>query len=202
MERVEEILRSAADFQPETEATYNFAAAAMSRRRFRSRTVWMAVAGCACTALLVWMAMPKGPGDVILFRLGQESGVLTAKSADADATGTSIKSSKSVHKDDPENPFASRGTRQQPANTLVSDQHTRGEEPAAPKAKWETETVDRYATGVLKPTYIEQRHADGSRTLTPAVIGIPLESGERPASEDSNGMGMVSLANYEGEATK
>src|SRR5438309_560994 len=59
LERVEEILRSAAGFEPETEATYNFAAAAMSRRRFRSRMVWWGATACAGFALLVWWATPK-----------------------------------------------------------------------------------------------------------------------------------------------
>ena len=195
IERIEEILRAAADFEPETEATYNFAAAAMARRRFRSRTAWLTVAGCACSAMFVWWLVPRiVDNPIIVHPVSVES---ATPAVDEEPSGTSVQYLRIP------------GIRpiQSPLRRAVGNDDGASNEPVALPAKWETEQVDRYASGVIKPTYIEHKNSDGTIVRKPAVEVVPLESVERPASPDSNsnGMGVVSLANYDalqGDAKK
>jgi hypothetical protein len=216
--RVEEILRSAADFEPETEATYNFAAAAMARRRFHARSLFVTAAGCACTALLVWWAVPRMMGSRSWIIQPPPTRVVDGASATmgnvaAGDTGYSDNRfqqvregagelANSLHYRPRYSLARNHSDRSDGANGFQDD---REESQPAPKAKWETEAVDRYASGLIKPTFIEEKRPDGSIVRKPAVEVIPLQSGERPATEGSGDMGVASLANYEtgqGEATK
>jgi hypothetical protein len=200
IERIEEILRAAADFEPETEATYNFAAAAMARRRFRSRTAWLTVAGCACSAIFVWWLVPRiVENPVFVHPVSVEAPADNALLVeDEGPSGESVNAHLRIP-----------GLRpmQSPLRRAVSNDDGALNEPVALPAKWETEQVDRYASGLIKPTYIEHKNSDGTIVRKPAVEVVPLESGERPASPESNsnGMGVVSLANYDslqGDAKK
>lgn len=216
--RVEEILRSAADFAPETEPTYNFAAAAMARRRFRARSLFVTAAGCACTALLVWWAVPRMMGSrswiiqppptrVVDGASGTMGDVAAGETGYSDNRFQQVRESvaefaNSVHPR-PMYSLARGGRNRQ--NSANGFQEDREDSQPAPKARWETESVDRYASGLIKPTFIEEKRPDGSIVRKPAVEVIPLQSGERPATEGSSDMGVASLANYEtgqGEATK
>lgn len=199
MERLEEILRSAADFEPETEASYNFAAAAMARRRFRSRSTVLTFAGCACTAMLVWWGLPRIVSNPIFIHPPEVQDGGTQVAVDDSSSGDTGTSSQ-LHLRVP-------GLR--PMQSPLRPDRTAADESAnseaALPATWETETVDRYASGLIKPTYVEQKAADGTLVRKPAVEVIPLDSGERPSSGDSGGMGVVSLASYgsaQEEATK
>ena len=206
LKRVEEMLRSAADFEPETEPNYNFAAAAMCRRRFRARSVWLMAAGMACTAALVYLAVPRFMGSSPIFPpstyvVSPE----TDKPADEGPSGVSIQPHLHVRDNGPLNDLLFRTPRFAASRNEPSAQPVANRTERAPKAKWETEAVDRFSSQMLKPTFIERRNPDGSRTLTPAVTTIPIQSGERPAVDGGSDMGVMSFANYEssrGEGTK
>ena len=203
LERVEEILRSAADFEPETEATYNFAAAAMSRRRFRSRVVWIAVAACTATAIAVWLCIPKRTPAPQWPPWTNWQGTITfddhrSEGPKQDVREVVAKDGLHVRSPQPQ----SEG----PAVRLVSENHRadgpRNDESILPKAKWENETVDRYATGLVTPTYVEERNADGSRTQKPALIVVPLESGEKPAPDSGSDVGMMTVSDVKGDSLR
>jgi hypothetical protein len=200
LERMEDLLRSAADFEPETEATYNFAAAAMSRRRFRSRAVWMTAAGCACTALFVWCTVPRVIGPANIWTnpaFVVDEGTNDSVGVDEEATGTSVQNYRHV-------PFIR--PQQSPLRPDRAERSaSSSSKTVALPATWEKEEFDRYASGLVEPTFVEERAPDGSIVRKPAVAVTPLESGERPAAAGGNNIGVLSVANYDasqGEGTK
>lgn len=198
LERVEDILRSAAVFEPETEATYNFAAAAMARRRFRTRLVLLSAVVCAITVALLWLAIPKIAAHAPQWPPIMRDGLVTGeRSDDALASGDTTKGLLIQNDDGQYARFPRVRPQFSPAN-LVSDADDR----PLLKAKWETENVDRYSTSLLKPAYVEERNPDGSRTRKPALELIPVERGERPSTDGGNDMGIINVSDAKGESAK
>jgi hypothetical protein len=213
LDRIESLLRDSADFSPDSEPDYNFAARALAdkvRRRRGISPVWATAAGCAAVATVMGsfflhsfefgggstemaqapmkgtLPPPHFPKEI--FHTPDGRAIETVTPAGGDSTSErEIASSAAVRP-----PVRERAARRNRTQPRVQD------EARPPKVEWESESVESYASGVLTYAWKEERDPKSGETiLKPVVVNTPLESGQRPLAEGASDHGAISLVSYE-----
>jgi hypothetical protein len=203
--RIEALLYASADYEPERDADYNFAAKALSGKMRCRRSyggAWVLAGTCLAATVLVglWLATVAGGSTTIDglaytpkpnypdYLNNGASLAGTAKLSSADQPDNKRPEQKRIQQDNSEDNVQ-----------LVSDETPRPRRKRhVPKVKWENETVERYASGVLTPAWVpEQDTEHGGTVLRPALVNVPIDSGENPMPNGSTGQGSVSLVSYE-----
>src|SRR5579862_5969570 len=198
-EWIEARLLDAADFEPDQEPATDFVAAAMrlgpERRVYPKRRPALGslrLAGAAASLIILtvfaWcsglarqeptarpkqLAMKPKAADPAIKQLAPQSQL--NRRATADNSASTDDSSSSDNQSNAGSPSAADI---HTASYTPQPVRTRHHHPleAAPRAIWRTETVDRDATGVIAPAWVERHDGEhGDVSYTPVTVDVPLE---------------------------
>jgi hypothetical protein len=204
--RIEALLYASADYEPEQDANYNFAAKALSskmRCRRSNSGAWALAGSCLAAAVLigVWLAKSASGSPSIMQMANFPSKPSFPSLTNEPFATPAAKQSPDRSHDNTSAPVRTRTEQDNSEDNvqLVSDEAPRPRHKRhVPKVKWENETVERYASGVLTPAWVpEQDTEHGGTVLRPALVNLPIDSGENPMPNGSTGQGSVSLVSYE-----
>ena len=201
---LEALLKNAADFEPTQRPATDFVGEAIRSQincRFSRKKVWMLAGSSACMALLaaaptaIRLTSGKGqiptvsPNKTVLVHASNK----VAKSLSADP-GT-VATRNQLHTGNDEQVISNEIT---PVN-YVRRRPSRLRRNSAPSVEWQSESVDRYASGLLTPVWHEVTDDQSESTrLEPAMLTEPLEMGENIRQPGVASQGMFSLVSYEG----
>ncbi len=205
--RVESLLQLGAEFTPEREVNYNFAAKALQKKMgcptYRLPRV-MAFCGAASASILAGALMFRlfsvpvsvMPPKLIPTEDGRSNRSHITPLKQVEQTNQNVKSGNEYTNSTMQNKLVEAATSRFAVNKNNRESITHVSR--IPKVRWQSETVDRYATGVMTPAWKEDKDAaTGQSVYTPVMMTTPVESGETTSAPGSNSNGTVSLVSYE-----
>ncbi len=206
-DRLANLLQIGADFIPEREANYNFAAKALEKKIVCSRPklpMVRAFSGATAAVILCGAFMFRMIAAQVTAPPTKNEPVTDNSSRsnkDIGSNGTNTTQTNGSSPDESIQGGHDIGSMPAASTQLASNQESRSPKIRSsriPKVQWQSETVDRYASGVMTPAWKEDKDATtGQSVYTPVMMTTPVDSGESPSTSGSNSNGTVSLVSYE-----
>jgi len=213
IERVEALLKQAADFEPDIQPVDDFVAQALKRRsRFRmgsSRPIALGATGLAGMAAAFVLVMLTSRHEMIIPSIAPPMPANGPSTADGtQAKGTPVPGSNPASTgqnnlgDQRNTPKVDTGAQersriQNAGFETRSNRRRDSARPAqrVPKVRWENEVVQRYDRGVMAPTYVEEQGHNGEVEYHPVMVPVATETGARPILIDGGPDVTFSLTN-------
>ncbi len=230
VERVELLLRQAADFDPGMTPANDFIATAIGRqtncRAVRLRPLMLGMAGAAgmAVAALILLFMPRG--EIAQQMAQREAPILTlhnsgsrvteggnkaAQENSGPAQRSEIRSGTKRAPESENNTDGASAYHRQPRIQTAGEEisrpflhpHPRSQrfEEAVPRVRWHDEVVQRYDRGVITPAYVvEEQGRNGEVVYRSVMMPVSTETGARPVLIDGAPDTTISLTSNSEEA--